>query len=576
MIKPLIKLLKIASEFKFWMLFASLMGFLTIGSNIGLMMTSAYIISKAALHPSIAELQVAIVGVRFFGISRGIFRYFERLISHEVTFNLLSKFRIWFFRILEPLSTSKISYFKSGDLLKRVVSDIENFKYFYIRIIAPPIVALMVLILFFLLFGIFSFYYSFIISFFFLFGGLVTPYLVYKMSKKYGSEILEIQKRLTEYSIDQTQGITELLVFGQSKKYQKEFSTLNIQYINLQRKQALVNALSSSFIGLLMNLAVVSVLVIAIPNVTSGLLDGVYLSVLTLGTMAIFEAVIPLPELAQQIDGSSKSAENLFSLEGSDNKNPTGAKAQKEINNFSININSLDFSYNQDEEILKNVSLEIPPNKVTAIVGASGAGKSTLIKVLLKFLDHQNGEIFIGEENIQNISDEKLNTYFSILPQSNHLFNLSVKENIRFANLEATDDEIVTASKKAEIHNFVITLPNKYNELIGEQGLKISGGERQRIAIARTLLKDSPIMIFDEPTSNLDSINESKILDMIFNLQINKTVLLITHRLIHLDKAVKIYVFHDGKIIESGTHSELINLNGYYKKMYNTQQNLLD
>jgi ATP-binding cassette, subfamily C, bacterial CydC len=574
--EQILKLLRVAKEFKYWMLLAAFFGFLTVGSNIGLMMTSAYLIAKSALNPSISELQVAIVGVRFFGISRGVFRYFERLISHEVTFNLLEKFRVWFFKILEPLFPSKISEFRSADLLKRVVTDVESLQDFYVRIIAPPLVAVMILVLFFFLFGMFSFLYSFIISFFFLVGGIAIPIIVFLLNKNYGSQILDLQKRLTELSIDQAQGISELLVFGKYKEHQAEFEKTNEAYLNIQRKMSLVNSFSNSLVGLLMNFAVISILVFAIPQVTSGILDGVYLSVLTLGTMAVFEAIMPLPELSLNLKKISISSENLFMFEEFTNEKEIMKLDNSVPINFSISIKSLNFSYNHNEKVLSNINLEIPQNKVTAIVGASGAGKSSLINILLKFWEYQTGEILFGNKNFQEISQNEIDKYFSVVPQVNHLFNLSIKENIKFAKPDSSLEEIEKVIEKANIKNFVDSLPNKYDELVGEQGLKLSGGERQRISIARALLKDSPIMIFDEPTSNLDAINEKNILEMIYELKQNKTVILITHRIINLDKADQIYVFDKGQIIEYGTHNSLIKENGFYKKMYNSQQNIIE
>lgn len=576
MSEQILKLLRVAKEFKYWMLLAALLGFLTVGSNVGLMMTSAYLIAKSALHPSISELQVAIVGVRFFGISRGVFRYFERLISHEVTFNLLEKFRVWFFKILEPLFPSKISEFKSADLLKRVVTDVESLQDFYVRIIAPPLVAVMILVLFFFLFGMFSFLYSFIISFFFIVGGIGIPIIVFLLNKNYGSQILDLQKRLAELSIDQAQGISELLVFGKYKEHQVEFEKINEAYLNAQRKMSLVNSLGNSLVGLLMNFAVISILVFAIPQVTSGILDGVYLSVLTLGTMAVFEAIMPLPELSLNLKKISRSAENLFMFEEFTNEKEIIKLDNCKPITFSINIKSLNFFYNQNEKVLSNINLEIPQNKVTAIVGASGAGKSSLINILLKFWKYQTGEILIGNKNLREISQEQIDKFFSVVPQVNHLFNLSIKENIKFAKPDTSLEEIEKVIEKANIKNFVDSLPNKYDELVGEQGLKLSGGERQRISIARALLKDSPFMIFDEPTSNLDAINEKIILEMIYELKQNKTLILITHRILNLEKADQIYVFDKGQVIEYGNHNSLIKENGFYKKMYNSQQNMIE
>lgn len=574
MFNILLRLLKITKEYKLWMLLAAFVGFLTIGSSIGLMMTSAYIIAKAALHPSIIELQVGIVGVRFFGISRGIFRYIERYISHEVTFSLLAKFRVWFFSSVAPLVPVKISKYKSGDLLNRAVADIESLEHFFVRVISPPIVAIMVLLLFVFLFGFYSFYYSLIIAFFYLSAAIGIPALTFYLSKNIGSKLVELQGKLSELAVDQVQGVADLLVYGQEEKYCKTFYLLNEEYTSLQRRMALISGLNDSLIGLLMNFAVVFILTIAIPDVTSGFLDGVYLSVLALGTMAVFEAVLPLPASLQYLEKTAKAAEEVFEVE---NIKPVNLKVVNEQipNKFNIEFKNIHFAYDERNKIYENLSLTLPEKSITAIVGTSGAGKSTLINLLVKFWQYDKGNILIGGIDLTNISDKILNNLIAVAPQNTHLFNLSIKENLRFAKQNATEDEIISACKKADLHNFIETLPNKYDELIGEQGLKISGGQRQRISIARAILKDTPIIIFDEPTSDLDAITESKLMKTFYELAKTKTVLIITHRLVHLKNVNKIAVMRNGNIVETKNHVELLKLNGFYKKLFDSQNSLV-
>ena len=484
------RLLKIAKEYKLWMLLAAFVGFLTIGSSIGLMMTSAYIIAKAALHPSIMELQVGIVGVRFFGIARGIFRYMERYISHEVTFNLLAKFRVWFFNAIAPLVPSKISKYKSGDLLNRAVADIESLEHFFVRVIAPPIVAFFVLILFVLLFGMYSFSYSLTIAFFYLLAGIGVPLLTFYLSKDKGAKLVELQGKLSELSIDQIQGVADLLVFGQYNKYLTKFNSINKEYTSLQRKMALITGLQDALIGLLMNFAVVFVLVVAIPDVTSGILDGVYLSVLALGTMAVFEAVNPLPMALQYLEKTAKAAEEIFEIEQQKPVIKNEITNSKKPEEYSILIDAVDFAYDDKNKIYNNFSLTIPQNKITAIVGASGAGKSTLINLLLKFWEYEKGKITIGGIDLKNITPDILNKIIAVAPQDTHLFNLSIKENLKFAKAGATDEGIVNAAKLAHIHDFIESLPNKYNELIGEQGtlVKKSLSEEADVSLRAELI----------------------------------------------------------------------------------------
>lgn len=573
---PFFRLLKIALDYKWWMILASLIGFFTIGSSVGLMMTSAYIIAKAALHPSIAELQVAIVGVRFFGISRGIFRYAERYISHEVTFKLLAKFRVWFFKSVEPLVPSRVSKYKSGDLLTRSVTDVENLEHIFVRVISPPIVALFILILMWFLFGIFSFSFSLIILFFFILGGIGVPLLTHFLSKSIGTKLVKLNTELNEIAIDCTQGISELLIFGQYKKWQNEYNTLNSNYINLQKKMASISGLHESLIGLTMNLAVIAILYAAIPFVNTGIMDGVYLSVLVIGTMAAFEAVLPLPTAVQFLEQSLKSAGRLFEITDEKPEIQNDNPQNPNVSDYSIRINNLHFGYNLSSPIYKGLTFDIPEKNFVALVGASGAGKSTLINLLLRFWNYNSGKIFLGNNEITGFNQEQISKYFAAVPQDTYLFNLPIEENIKLAEPSASEQRVIEAAKMADLDYFINSLPNKYQEWVGEQGLKMSGGERQRVAIARAILKDAPIMIFDEPTSDLDALTERKILNTIYKLSQDKTVLLITHRLVGLEKADKILVMHNGQIIEEGKHAELIRKKGYYFHMLNYQNLILN
>ena len=574
--KIFFRLIKLASEYKFWMLSAIFVGFLTVGSSIGLMMTSAYIISKAALHPSIAELQVGIVGVRFFGIARGVFRYIERYISHETTFKLLAKFRVWFYDSVVPLFPSKILKFKSGDLLTRAVNDVENLEHIFVRVIAPPFTALFVMLLIMFLLADYNFIYAIVVLFFFVISGIGVPLLTYRLSKRNGSAIIQLNAKLNELSIDQTQGMGELLLFNQADNFKTELEETQNNLLKLQRKHALIGGLNEALIGLIMSLSVFTILNFAIPHVSEGLLDGVYLSVLVLGVMASFEALFPLPTTVQFWDESIKSAGRLFEITdvntNDTNKNGSASIPQK----HSIIFDRVKFGYSRDTLLYDDLNLTIPERSFTAIVGASGAGKTTIVNLLNKFWEYQAGKILIGNIELKDIPRAELVKLISVLPQKTHLFNLSVKENIRFAKPDSTDEEIIEAAKKANIHNFILSLPDKYNELVGEQGLKLSGGERRRIALARAFLKNSPIFICDEPTADLDTINEKEIMQTLYEYAETKTVLIITHKLFHLENADCIFVMQNGKIIESGKHSELISKRGYYYKMLELEAGIIN
>lgn len=570
--KNFVRLFRLCAEYKWWMLLAAFTGFLTVGSSVGLLMTSAYIIARAALHPSVAVLAVAVVGVRFFGISRGIFRYIERNISHEVTFRILAKLRVWFYRAVEPLAPARLLQYKSGDLLSRVIGDIEALEHFYIRVLAPPAVALLIVILMWFLFNLFSSAFAFILILFLLAAGVGIPLLTQLLSNKVGKELVSLRSQLSVMTIDGVQGLADLLAFGQAGEHFTAMEQLNKKLVDLQRRMTVISGLHESLTTLLMNTAVFVLLIAAIPQVSATLLDGVYLSVLVMGTMAAFEAVMPLPQAAQYLQNNLEAAERLFEITDAKPLVAETAKASASVQG-TIKFNHVTFSYTEnDSPVLTDLCFEIHRGEKIAIVGPSGAGKSSIANLLLRFWDFQQGEIKIGDTLLKDISGESMRAEIGFISQNAYFFNGSIKENLLLAKPDASDNEMISACRAAHIHNFCAHLANGYDTQIGEHGLFISGGERQRLAIARMLLKGSTIMIYDEPTANLDVLTEQKILQTIWALAKEKTTILITHRLVGLENADKILVLKNGKIAERGTHAALVAKKGIYNQMWEIQQ----
>ncbi len=566
--KNFIKLIRFALSFKRLFLLSVLLGFLTVGSGIGLMMTSAYIIAKAALHPSIAYLQVGIVGVRFFGISRGVFRYLERLVSHDITFRLLAKFRVWFYKSIEPLAPASLMRYKSGDLLNRIVSDIESLEHIYVRVITPPVVAFLITLLMWILFGMFDLIFSLAFTLCMILAGVGIPLLTHFLSRRHGRQLISVRSTLNENIIDGVQGITELLSFGQANNHFEEFNELNKDYLRLQRKMARINALHESLTALLMNFSVILMMYIAIPMVDLSLLDGVYLSVLILGVMAAFEAVTPLPESLQYLSNSLEASGRVFEMTGTRAEIADPPMGEITTSAFDLAVKNLSFRYDtNDEPALTDISFNIPEGGTLAIVGPSGAGKSTLINLILRFWDYTEGNIRLGGKEIRQFNQEELRKFFSVISQNTYLFNETIKQNIALAKPDASDTEIIRAAKSAQIHDFITRLPDGYNTYTGEQGHRLSGGERQRIAIARAYLKNAPVLILDEPTANLDVFTEQKVLESFRELSRDKTTLLITHNLNGLEKVNEIIVLKSGRIAERGPHSELFKQNSIYRRM---------
>jgi len=556
------------------MSFAALLGFFTVGSGVGLMMTSAYIIAKAALHVHISELQIAIVGVRFFGISRAVFRYFERYVSHEVTFRLLAEFRVWFFKAYERIAPAKTKDFTSGDLLTRVVSDIESLEHIFARVIHPPAVALAILVSLFLFLWKFGIVFSLIFLASFFVAGFIVPIFTYFMSKNLGEKIISLRTKLNELVVDGISGISELLAFNQAENFGADFGETQRSLAEAERKMSVIDGFNESAIELIMNLTVITIFIFAVPLVNANLLDGVLLSVLALGIMSAFEAVMPIPLSVQYVDKSVRAGNRLFEI--------TEMQPAEDIPNdsatpdsFDLQTEDLTFSYDKIQNALNDISFLLPEKKKIAIVGASGSGKTTLANLLLAFWRTNKGNIVLGGKLYSRLSGDEIRKYFSVISQNVFLFNATIKENLLIAKTDAADEDILEALEQAELKEFVESLPKNLDTFAGEHGKQLSGGERKRMAIARAILKNSPILICDEATSDLDSITEKKILDTILRVVKNKSLIYITHRFADLDKFEEIYVLENGRIVERGDFKSLLQNRGKFFELFESQRQLV-
>jgi thiol reductant ABC exporter CydC subunit len=568
--------LKLVAPFKGWMSLAALLGFATIGSSIGLMATSAYIIAKAALHPSIAELQVAIVGVRFFGVARGVFRYLERLVSHNTTFRLLTRLRVWFYQALEPLAPARLMMYRSGDLLSRVVADIETLEHFFVRVIAPPVVAVLVAVLVWLFLGSFDQRLAAMPLIFLALAGIALPLLTYGLGRRLGRQIVTVRSKLNVALVDGVQGVAELLAFGQEQQYRERVQVLSRNLALLQGRMARIGGLHGALIGVLVNLATLAVLVIAIPLVREARLEGVYLGVLVLAVIASFEAVMPLPQAFQYLENNLEAARRLFEIVDAQPAVVDPPSPSPSPSDGSLSVRGLSFRYEPDEPpALEDVSFGLAAGGSLAIVGPSGAGKSTLINLLLRFWDYREGQIIVGGHELRSYQQNDLRRLVSVVSQQTHLFNATVRENLLIARPDAGQADMVQAAQQAQIHEFIQTLPQGYDTWIGEQGLRLSGGQRRRLAIARALLKDAPILILDEATADLDPQTERHLIRALQGLMPSKTVLIITHRLVGLEVVDEILVLQTGRIVERGRHRELLQMGGLYRRMWELQNQVL-
>lgn len=567
------RLLELSIPFTGRIAFSMLLGALTVAAGIGLLTTSAYLIARAALHPSIAELQVAIVGVRFFGITRGVFRYLERLQTHDTAFRLLARLRVWFYEHLEPLAPARLMTQRSGDLLSRIIYDIETLQHFFLRVIVPPGVAMAMITAVTFFMSRFDLWLSVQLLLFLLLAGLAIPLLTNRMARLFGEREVKLRSDLNAALVDGIQGNADILAFEQGPSHLDLVFNLTTDIAGTKERNAWVAGLSIGLIGLTTNLAVMATILRAVPLVQFGILEGYLLAVVVIATIASFEAVDPLPDAFQHLESSLTAARRLFEIVDVPPAvaDPESHKPLPE--STQIHASKLTFRYADDlPPVLREIDFDLAPGRILAVIGPSGSGKSSIAHLLLRFWDYSEGQILLGGTDLRSLKLEELRSLFSVISQDTYLFHGSIRDNLLFAKPDAGDAEIFAALKQAQLLAFVHALPQALDTPIGERGLMLSGGERQRLAITRALLRDAPIWIADEPTANLDPLTEREVMRSLKSLMRKRTSLLLTHRLIELEDVDEILVLQEGGMVERGDHNHLLKAQGFYYRMWSHQR----
>ncbi|MCW8797011.1 MAG: thiol reductant ABC exporter subunit CydC [Chlorobium sp.] len=569
--KEILRLLQLVRPFYWWMLLAAVLGFASIGSGIGLMLSSAYIIAKAALHPPFQELLPGIAGVRLFGAARGILRYIERLASHNTTFKILSRLRIWFYTSVEPLAPARLMRYKSGDLLQRITGDIDTLETLYARVISPPLTALLVSGLLWVLLGNFSPAFSLVLFCFHAAAALGLPLLTGYLNRGTAAEMSELQSGMQTKTLDCIQGISDLLLFNRLDDYVGQLNELKSRELKLQRKQALIQGSHESLTGLLMNGAVIALVCVLAPQISNGTIDGVYSAVIIIAVMASFEAFLPLPDAVQHLEANATAGKRLFEIVDAQPAVTAPIAPEAFPESSSICFQKVSFSYPETRcPALSDISLTIREGEKVAIVGPSGAGKSTITSLLLRFWEPTEGSITIGGKSIDRLDPESLRSRIGIVSQHTYLFGESIRKNLLLARPDASDEEL----KKALEFAGLSSCTSRLDQWAGQHGMSLSGGERQRMAIARMLLQDAPIIVLDEATANLDNLTEKSVMQTILKLcskEPAKSLLVITHRLRDMSIFNRIVVLENGSIQEEGPHETLMKKNGLYASMWSLQ-----
>ncbi len=545
--------------------FSALLATGTVLASVGLLMTSAFVIARAALMPSIADIRVAITAVRFFGIARAVARYAERFFSHDSTFRILAKLRTWFFGVLEPRITSLLEY-RSGDLLGRLVADVESLEHAGTRLLVPAVAAMFSGTVTVMVFNVFGGAFSVAILAGLLAGGMVLPWAVRRASRAIGERIIAVRADCQARAVDAVQGMADLEVYGRTGDHRAALDRAGVEWSSRQLSLARIAGMHEALMNGIAYATVMAILFLGARAVENGGLNGVFMAVLALGALAAFEAVAPLPHALQQWDPLRKAAGRVLEIASEPVAVPTPVTPEPLPERFDISIRNATFHYHDPAwPALKELSWMIPEGGRVAIVGPSGAGKSTLAHLLMRWSDPQGGEIRIGGVPLTSLDPVAIPELVTVSGQDAWLFNGSVYDNLLRAAPEADEERMREALVTAGAWEFVKALPRGAHTLVGEQGQRLSGGQRRRIALAQSLLRGSRILVLDEPTADLDPEGEHDLMQRIWNLPGNRTIIVITHRLLHLDGAQEVIVLDEGRMIQRDTPHRLATAPGLFR-----------
>ncbi len=555
---------------------AVFLGVATVVGNVGLLATAAYVILAAALMPLLAALAGPIYLVRLFGVGRAAARYAERMVSHDLTFKLLAGLRTWFYGRLEPLAPARLLRYRTGDLLSRIVKDVEELENVYLRVLSPVVVAVIISLLTFLLFYVFAPLLAFVAVGFLVATGVGVPLLVGRMARGLGRRQLELRAELNARVVDGIQGVQDLLAFGREHDRRREISALNLELDRVQKRMASITGLQNTLSDLMMNLAMLAILVLAVPFVVRGEIPGVYLAFLALVVLGSFEAVQPLGSAFQFFGHSVEAGKRLFEIVDARPEVEDPAEPLPPPEAYALEFDGVSFRYEEGgPPVLQDITFALEPGSRVAVVGPSGAGKSTLVQLALRFWDPTGGEVRLGGHDVCGYAQEDLRREFGVVSQDTHVFNDTLRGNLLLAKPEATDDELEHALARAQLSGLARRLPKGLDSPLGEQGLTLSGGERQRLAVARALLKGAPLLVLDEPTANLDPVTERELLDATYETMRDRAALVVTHRLVRMEEMDEILVLDAGRIVERGTHEQLARAGGLYHRMLEVQEEML-
>jgi ATP-binding cassette subfamily C protein CydC len=552
-----------------------LAGAAMIVSAIGLMATAAALLARAALQPPLGDLRLVIVGVRAFGIARPVFRYLERVVAHHTTFGLLKRVRVWFFRALIPLAPARLVEQRRGDLLTRAVADIETLDQIVIRVISPPAVALLTAAAASTLLWWFHPSLGLLLFAFMVGGGTLAPLVTWRAGLPLGRDLSTARSRLGTVVVDAVEGAAELVAARRERAAGRDVRRLGAEVERHRARLATLEASSAALAQVASQLAVWSLLVVAIPLVRSGVIDGIEMTVVVLASFAAFEAIAPLGAAAAHASSQAEAAERVFEIVDARPRVVFDGR-ETSVADPTLCVEGVHFAYpGTQHRVLGCVDLEVRAGARIAVVGPSGSGKSTLAHLLVRFWDPDTGRITIGGRDVRDLTEEALRANVGFIAQRTEILTGTIRDNLALARPDASESEMLEALAAARLDGIAARLPRGLDAPVGQAGARLSGGEQQRLALARAHLRATPILVLDEPTAHLDAITARDVLDALFDVAATRTCIMITHELALASRFDEIALLDEGRVVARGSHETVLTESTEYRELWRLEREML-
>ncbi|MGW2742759.1 thiol reductant ABC exporter subunit CydD [Streptomyces sp. NPDC001450] len=551
------------------LLLALLLGSLALGSAVGLMATSGWLISRASQQPPVLYLMVAVTATRAFGIGRAVFRYAERLVSHDAVLRMLADTRVSVYRRLERLAPAGLRTARRGDLLTRLVADVDELQDYWLRWLLPAGVAVAVSTASVAFTAWLLPEAGAALAAGLLAAGVGVPLVTAAAARRAERRLAPARGELATRVTDLLTGTAELTVAGALPARTAAARQADGTLTRIASRSAAVTALGDGLTALLSGLTVTAGALLGIQAVAAGRLGGVAMAVVVLTPLAAFEAVLGLPLAVRYRQRVRRSAERVYEvLDAPEPVREPGRPRQAPASPFPVVLRGLDARHaGQHRDALAGLDLTLEQGRRIAVVGPSGSGKTTLAQVLLRFLDPRAGSYTLAGVDAYAMSDDDVRRLVGLCAQDAHLFDSSVRENLLLARKDATEADLRDALARARLLDWVDGLPDGLDTLVGEHGARLSGGQRQRLALARALLADFPVLVLDEPAEHLDLPTADALTADLLAATEGRTTLLITHRLAGLDAVDEVVVLDAGRVVQRGRYAELAAVDGPLRDM---------